>query len=164
MFMKQPKHYRYSPGIKTTKGFAKFMFFLSILVLVLFIIFKDNYDFPPIDFRRAILGTIFGCLFSLYYVGTWCDIQVVENGLYVEFLWNMLFVPWEEIKQLKYLGFYPIGYWVVHTQNSLTLFHRLYSLGTFPPSPSFHIHDSIKDKNELISILKKKVFTNNRNH
>jgi hypothetical protein len=160
MFTKQSKYYRYSLGIEVTKGFAKFIFFLSPVVLILFIVFRDKYNFSPIDFQRAILGAIFGCLFSLYYAGTWCDIKVDENGLYVEFLWNMLFVPWKEIKQLKYLGFYPIGYWVVHAQNSLTLFHRLYSLGTFPPSLSFHIHDSIDNKNELISIIKKKASLN----
>ena len=163
MFTKQSNKHQYSSGIEATKGFAKFMFFFSIVVLILFTIFRDKYSFSEIDFRQAILGAIFGCLFSLYYTGTWCDIKLDENGLYVEFLWKMLFVPWKEIKQLRYLGFYPIGYWVVHTQNSLTLFHRLYSLGTFSVSPSFHIHDSIDNKNELISIIKKKVSINNKN-
>lgn len=160
MFTKQPRRYIYSFGIEATKGFAKFMFFLSAVALILFITFRDKYNLSPIDFQRAILGAIFGCLFSLYYIGTWCDIKVDNDGLHVEFLWTMLFVPWKEIKQLKYLGFYPIGYWVIRTQSSLTIFHRLYSLGTFPPSPSLHIHDSIEDKNELISIIKKKVSIN----
>jgi hypothetical protein len=163
MFTKQPKRYQYPSGIEVSKGFAVFMFFLFIVALISLILFRDRYNFSPIEFRRAILVVIFGCLFSLYYRGTWCDLKVDENGLYVEFLWNMLFVPWKEIKQLKYAGFYPIGHWVIHTQNSLTLFHRLYSLDTFSLSPGFHIHDSIENKSELISIIKKKISINNKN-
>lgn len=163
MSIKQSKQYLYSFGIEATKGFAKFMFFLSLVVLILFTIYKDRYNFTQIEYQRAILGAIFGCLFSLYYAGTWCDIKVDEDGMYVEFLWTMFFIPWKEIRQIKYLGFHPVGYWVVHTHNSLTLFHQLYSLGTFPLSPSFHIHDGIEDKNELISIIKKKVSINSKN-
>jgi len=157
MSAKRSKRYQYRLGIEVSKVFAGGMFFLSLILLILFTVFRDKYNVSQIVHLDPIIGAGFGCLFSLYYIGTWCDIKVSDDGLHVEFLWNMLFVPWSEIKQLKYLGFYPIGYWVVHTKNSLTFFHRLYSLGTFSISPSFHIHDSIDDKNELILFIKKSI-------
>jgi hypothetical protein len=152
------KRFRYPPIFKIVKIQIKVMMVLAPLLLIGLL--RSNYSLSREEYRIAILSIPFTILLCMLIIGSICEIKTDTNGLYIEFFWKYLFVPWEDIRGIKYVGFRPVGYWIVITNNSLTLFHRLYAVGTLPLLPSFHIHENIESRSVLLSIIESKFSQN----
>ena len=136
-----------------------------VLVPVLLIgLLLSDYELPPEGYRIALLTIFLTPMLGAYIVSSLCEVKVNTNGLYVGFFWKDLFVPWENIKGVKYIGFRPTGYWIILTEKSLTQFHKVYSLGTWPLLPSFHIHEKLESREVLLSIIKSKIPRNMKKH
>jgi hypothetical protein len=155
------KQFKYPPQLQMVKVLAKIIMVLAPLLLLIPLL--SNQDLSAEEIRLNILSIIFAILICLLIIGSWCDVETDVDGLYVEFLGKKMFVPWNKIKGIKYIGFRPIGYWIILTNNSLTFFHRLYSVGTFPLLPSFHIHEELESRNTLLTIIKSRISQNAKN-
>jgi len=115
-----------------------------------------------------ILTVIFMALFSraiIVMVGNYSvGITSDSKGLYIEFFWKQLFVPWESITDLK-----PIfnithfkNIWVIRT-NALTPFHRLYGIFySFSISPCIVYNTNISESGELHKRIKSNLDKNNK--
>ncbi len=83
-----------------------------------------------------------------------CEITLVNKGISISFLWRRLFVPWEQVVEVKSTPYHFFGTgqsWIVLTQ-ALTPFHRLYGLiYGFSPLPGFVFDQSIDGHRELLS-------------
>jgi hypothetical protein len=155
------KQFKYPPVFQFVRVQIKVM---MVLILVLLIaLLQSEYQLPQEGYRIALLTIILAPLLCLYIIGSLCEIRTDTDGVYVEFFWKYLFVPWEKVNGIKYVGFRPVGYWIILTDNSLTIFHRLYAVGTLPLLPSFHIHEKIESRDMLLSMIRSKI-SQNRNH
>lgn len=150
------KHFKYPPIFQIVKVLATVIMVL-VPLLIIIVLLQSDYNFFQEEYRIATLSIPFTILVCILIVGSMCEIKADADGLYVEFFWKYLFVPWEKIKAIKYVGFRPGGYWIISTNNALTRFHWLYSIGTFPLRPSFHIHEQIESRSMLLSIIKEKI-------
>jgi len=155
------KQFRYPPIYHIVKVQIKIM--MVLIPLLLIALLQSEYNLSQEEYRIAILSIPFTIFVCMLIIGSICEIKTDTDGLYVEFFWKYLFVPWENIRGIKYIGFRPTGYWIVLTDNSLTIFHRLYTIGTLPLLPSFHIHEKIESRDMLLSIIKSKISQNMKN-
>jgi len=154
--------FRYPPMFQIVKALAKIMMVLIPFLFVMLIL--SDYNLSQEEYKIMLLSIVFAEIGGMLITGSSCEIKTDVHGLYVEFFWKYLFVPWDKIKGIKYIGFRPIGYWVVLTNESLTPFHRLYALGTLPLLPSFHIHEEIESRDTLLTIIKKRISQNMKNN
>lgn len=149
------RQFKYPRIFQIVKIQTTIMMVLAPLLLIGLLL--SEYSLSREAHKIAILSIPFTILVCMLIIGSICEIKTNTDGLYVEFFWKYLFVPWEKIKSIKYIGFRPVGYWIVLTDNSLTIFHRLYTIGTLPLLPSFHIHEKIESRAMLLSIIKSKI-------
>ena len=149
------KQFRYPFVYQVVKVQIKVMMVLVPLLLIGLL--QSEYSLSREEYRIAILSIPFTIFLCMLIIGSICEIKTGADGLYVQFFWKYLFVPWEKIKGLKYIGFRPTGYWIVLTENSLTPFHRVYAVGAWPLLPSFHIHEKLENRDVLLSLIKSKV-------
>jgi hypothetical protein len=156
------KPFRYPPIFHIVKVQIKVM--MVLIPVLLIALLRSEYNISQEEFRLAILTIILTIIGGVYIVGSLCEIKTDTDGLYVEFFWKYLFVPWEKIKGIRYIGFRPFGYWIVVTENSLTIVHRLYAIGTLPLLPSFHIHEKLESRSMLLSLIKSKILFNTKNN
>lgn len=154
--------FRYPPVFQLARGQIKVL--MVLIPTLLIALLRSEYELPQEGYRIAVLTIIFAPILCAYIVGSLCEVRADADGLYVEFFWKYLFVPWEKIKGIKYIGFRPTGYWIILTDHSLTIFHRLYAVGTWPLFPSFHIHEKIESRDVLLSIIKSKMSLNAKGH
>jgi hypothetical protein len=76
----------------------------------------------------------------------------------VEFFWSYIKVPWGKIIGIKPVGSKRFEISLIRTKNSLTIFHRLFSLFyTFSLEPSLPVHTNIEAHKELIKEIRKHV-------
>jgi hypothetical protein len=89
-----------------------------------------------------------------------CEITLVNKGISIGFLWRRLFVPWEQVIEVKPTPYHFLGSgrsWIVLTQ-ALTPFHRLYGLiYGFSPLPGFVFDQTIDGHRELLSRISEHV-------
>lgn len=156
------KQFKYPRVFQFVRVQIKIMMVLIPVLLILLLL--SDYELPLEGYRIALLTIIFAPMLGAYIVGSLCEVKAETDGLYVEFFWRDLFVPWEKIKGIKYIGFRPTGYWIILTDQSLTPFHRLYALGTWTLLPSFHIHEMLESRETLLSVIKSKMSRNDKNH
>lgn len=141
--------------------FPSFIFFYPLI--------KAIANHIPITFE-TIAWFFFVAVFSgicLILTGNfYAEIVSDKDGLQIVFLWRRLFVPWEDIFEIKPL--FNVSFlknvWVVRTR-SLTVFHRLYGfLYAFSPRPSVVVSKGISNYDELIHRIQVNVKKNRRNH
>lgn len=155
------KEFKYPHTIQLVKFQAKALMVLIPVLLVALL--QSEFELPHEGYRVAVLTIVLAPILCAYIVGSFCEIRTNIDGLYVEFFWKNLFVPWEEIRDIKYIGFRPFGYWIVLTDRSLTIFHKLYSIGTFSFLPSFQIHENLESRDVLLSTIRSKLSKNRKN-
>lgn len=153
----ETRHYRYPPSIQNFKAYIKLFFFLYLFISGIGILTYQwaNHN-DQAGYYYLLLGiplAIFGAVFIL---GYYPDVKVDVNGLYVEFLWTYLAVPWEDILEIKYFRFLFLEWWLITTKNHLTFFHRLYSIYSLKAFlPGFLIHHKLsKDQNDLLKLIR----------
>ena len=137
----------------------KFQFTIIMFLIPLLFgwLLLSDYSLSREKYKIAALTIVLVMPICLHTIGSRCEVKTNADGLYVEFFWKFLFVPWEEIKGVKYIGLRPFGYWIVLTNKSITIFHRLYSIGTFPLLHSFQIHKDLEARDVLLSMIKNKL-------
>jgi hypothetical protein len=139
-----------------------------IWFLVVFSLLAIIYLFFTLPSGSKIVGFFFTAvvLFNVaYFWNMYPEIMVEEDGVLVHFFSWWLPVKWEDIvdvRQYSLIGFLrrvlrirSKGSLIVRTR-SLTLFHRFYDNRFFSFSPTFYIHSSISEYDELLSILENK--------
>lgn len=147
------RKFMYSQKTQQSKGVVKIF---SILFLLLIPLLITSNDFKStLEFCSAVLVPLFMVLSCIFYLGSWADLDVADDGIYVEFLWKELYVPWSGIVKIKSMGFGFTHTDVVLVENRyLTGFHRIYSLFTFGSlQPSFHIHSHFLQSKELFKLI-----------
>lgn len=146
------KYYRYPSGIQRGKLGCK----VGILFFLLILIFKNQPEsYRNItDYKVMIIGAPLAIIGCLYFIGTWCDIGVDEEGLKIEFLWFYLRLPWDEITGIKFFGPKAFGYWIVTTKKGLTPFHFIYSFGAMTLQRSFHIHPQSNTHRYVLKLIR----------
>ncbi len=155
------KHYRYPPAIKFSK--AVFLIIMILLPMAFGWLLLSNYSFSHEEYKIITITLILGIPMCMYTIGSICEVKTNDNGLYIDFFWKYMFVPWDGVEGIKYIGFRPFGYWVILTNNYLTVFHRLYSIGAFPLLPGFQIHENLESREILLSDIRKKISMNKKN-
>lgn len=150
--------FRYPKSIRFAKTLCNFFAILSLPILVLFLFTQSPGDFNSFaEYVVAMLSVPFVLIFgSVSFSGSWSDIDIVEDGLIIEFLWLKLKVPWKDIISIKHIGSRTFGITLITTNNKLTFFHRLYSLwASFSFLPGFYIHPVFISSTLLETIHKK---------
>ncbi|MBK9924953.1 MAG: hypothetical protein IPP66_06625 [Anaerolineales bacterium] len=156
------KYYRYPVEIQNRKTLIKFFAFLFLLfsdiVILAYPLADNNYQKNYYYLLLTVLMVIIGFIFAF---GEYPDVKTDDNGLYVEFLWTYLPIPWEDITEIKHYSFLLSDWWLITTKNRLTFFHRLYSIYLFKSFfPSFYIHHkSSQDQADLLKLIRKQVAT-----
>jgi len=80
------KRYRYPSEFRFIKGQAKVVLALLPLLLIGLMLFRSEYNLSTKDYRLAISIVTLGIFLSLLFIGSWCDIAMDNDGLYVEFV------------------------------------------------------------------------------
>lgn len=155
------KHFKYSPSIQFSKILVMIMMVLIPLTAGWLLLPPSSLS--PEEYKIVTTASVLGTILCAYTIGSISDVKTDADGLHINFFWKYLFVPWKEIKGIKYIGFRSFGYWVILTNNSLTIFHRLYSIGTLPIYPSFQVHKNMESRETLLSMIRKKMPKSNRN-
>jgi len=147
--------FNYSKKTQRSKDIMKVFSVLSLLLIPLLLIsndFKTIFEFSSAFFVPLIMT--FSCIF---YLGSWADLEISDDGVYVEFLWKKLYVPWNGIVKIKSAGFgFMRTDFVLVDNQYLTGFHRIYGLfivGSF--QPGFHIHSHFLQSRELFQLIQK---------
>ena len=151
---------KYPQKIQFSKLSCKVAIVLAVFLLIPLIL-KNN---EPTDFGSIFeyflamslppLLIVFSCV---CYLGSWADLEVSDNGIYIEFLWKKIHVPWSSIITIKSIGLGFVRIDVVLVDHScLTIFHRIYSLFTVVSiRPGFHIHPHFLQSHELYKLIHK---------
>ncbi len=113
------------------------------------------------DWGEAFLLSLTLGVFIILSANFFCDVAADEKGLYVSFFWKRYAVRWKDV-----IGIKPI-FWVprrakvqIVFANSLTPFHRLYGiLYGFSCKPGFIIHAGLRDRDEIIRLIREHVNT-----
>jgi hypothetical protein len=141
------KYYRYPRSIQVTKAISKILcFVVPSLFLLLIIINWANPTQSYANYPGLIFGAILFAFLTIYFIYSWPEIGVSEEGLLIEFLWFKLNVPWTKLLDIEQLPTPFVRIWLVKT-NDLTIFHRLYGLLNGPsikPSGSIVIKVAIQ--------------------
>jgi hypothetical protein len=146
------REFKYSPKTQLSKGTIKVFAVLSLLLIPLLIISNDFESL--LEYCSAIFFPLLMTFSCVFYLGSWADLEIADDGIYVEFLWKNLHVPWSSIVKIKGTGF---GF--VHTDvvlvgaQHLTVFHRVYSLTIGSLQPGFHIHPHFLQSHELFKLI-----------
>jgi hypothetical protein len=157
------KFYRYPDSISFGKMLISFLVILFFAIFLLVLIEPHYRQTNPDYYLLLITSLPFGIIGGIFYIGSFPDIGVDDDGLHVQFLWKYLKVPWKDITGVKPFGPPFLNYWVITTNDMLTLFHRiygLYSLKSF--APSFYIFKSTKGHEFLLIKIREKVKLNSR--
>lgn len=147
--------FMYSKKTQQAKGIMKIFSVLPLFLIPLLII---SNDFKSIyEYCLAVLVPIFMTFSCVSYLGSWADLEITDKGVYVEFWWKKLLVPWNSIKSIKGSGFGFVRTEVVLVDNQcLTEFHRVYGLftvGSF--NRAFHIHPYFLQPKDLFKLIHK---------
>jgi hypothetical protein len=152
----KPITFKYSKKIQTGKYVVRCLIILFV-ILFLVILLKNkptNFSSGP-DYYFAMSSPLIMVIGFVLYLGSWSDIEVVDSGLFVEFLGSKLYVPWDGIIELKHVRLRYFGMVIVLTKKEyLTPIHRIYSLitvGSF--LPGFHIHTHAIKFHELNKLI-----------
>lgn len=147
------RKFMYSQKTQRSKGMMKVFSVLSLLLIPLLII---SNDFKSVfEFCSAFLVPLLMTFSCVLYLGSWADLEIADDGIYVEFLWKKMHVPWNSIIKIKSAGFGFVRTDVVLVDNHhLTGFHRIYSLFTVGSlQPGFHIHSHFLQSTELFKLI-----------
>lgn len=151
------KHYRYPPSIRNFKTLFQGFVFISVILSIIGISTYQAVNYNNQEgYRYLLLGiplAIFGVVFIS---GDHPDVKADDNGLYVNFLWKYLPVPWEDIGEIKRCKILHLEWWLITTNNRLTFFHRLYSiysLKSFHPGFLIH-HKESQDQADLLKLIR----------
>lgn len=158
------KQYRYPEPIQIGKVGAKVG---AVLFLIIFIViltqpyFRQTYS--SFDYYILLIALFLGIVGCIFYVGLFADIGFNDDGLYVDFFGKQYKVFWSDITSVKPFGPRFLHYWVVTTDNKLTLFHRLYGIYSLTSlAPSFCIYKITKGQEFLLMRIKEKIKLNNK--
>ena len=113
--------------------------------------------------RLALLGgsLILALFYSIMIFGFswWPKIKCDKESLYLEFLGWPIKIPWENILSVQEIRYLPQKAWLV-TAKRITPLHYLYSLlVSFKFVPGFVIWESISNRGELLSSIKRNIKT-----
>ncbi|HZM22680.1 MAG TPA: hypothetical protein VFC02_13110 [Anaerolineales bacterium] len=122
--------------------------------------------FPNFDITWSVLEgsylTIFHFIVLLVAAYFHQDVYVDDQGLFVEFLWNKIKVPWQDIIEVKYI--WGVGFLreekrpLVVVVKSLTSFHRVFGvLYAKSIRPAFIIDVTIDDFQTLKKTIQKHI-------
>jgi len=157
------KFYRHSDSIKLGKMLASFIAIFSLAILLLVLIEPYYRQTDPDHYLLLVTALLFGIIGGVFYMGSFPDVGIDDDGLHVQFLWKYLKVPWKDITSLKSFGPPFLNYWVITTNNMLTSFHRIYGLYSLKSSaPSFYIYKSTKGHEFLLIKVREKIKLNRR--
>lgn len=158
------KFYRYPSSIQLGKILVKFLgsaFFIIFLVALTQPYFKHTYS--GYHYYLLLLALILGIISCIFYIGLFADVGTDNDGLLVEFMGKPLRVIWKDITSVKPFGPRFLNYWVITTNNKLTLFHRLYGVYSLKSlAPSFCIYKISNDQESLLMIIRKQIKLNSR--
>jgi hypothetical protein len=156
----ETRHYRYPAEVQNFKALSKFFLFLYLFLSGVGILgYQLSYYTEPVGYYYLLIGFPLAIFFVVFHLGDYPDVKADDKGLYVEFLWAYLPVPWEDIIEIKHFRFLFLEWWLITTRNHLTFFHRLYSvysLKSFLPGFLIH-HKSSKDQSDLMKLIRGQV-------
>jgi hypothetical protein len=157
----ETRHYRYPASIQNLKACIKLFFLLSLFISGIGILtYKSANHNDQTGYYYLLLAIPLAIFMAVSILGYYPDIRVDNNGLYVEFLWTYLPVPWKDIVEIKHFKFFFLEWWlIITTQNRLTFFHRLYSVNVLKSFlPGFYIHHKAsKDQSDLLKLIRGQV-------
>ena len=141
------------------------VFLMRILLLLLAFVFgKDRLLLDVIKVSASLIFaaafTVCAFLIAAYYFP---DVDVDDEGLYVEFLWKRIRVSWEDVVELKPVFRYGIPSFgrpvpVIVLTKKLTPFHRIYGLlYGFSTKPAFVIQPAISEFELLKTDIEKHI-------
>jgi hypothetical protein len=146
--MKEFKYGKFSPGLSGKTG--PIVMLLAVLVFPCLAIAEGRSDFLP---GTLILAVFFGVLFFGF--SWWPNIKCDKESLYVEFAGWPIKIPREDILDIQEINHLPQRAWLV-TAKKITYLHYFYSLlVSFRFTPGFMIWESISNRDELLSYIKK---------
>lgn len=142
------KNYNYPAPIKFSKLISYFVIILGVGLLI-YNLGKNNLQVIPV---LILVGFMF-----LWFPLSWPNVKITDDGLYVEFLWTYLHVPWKNIITLKLSNAEPFGgVWLVIVDDKLTLLHYLFGIFyNFSVVRAFLIHPQAKSQRELIETIRR---------
>jgi hypothetical protein len=89
----------------------------------------------------------------------WPIIKCDKESLYLEFLGWPIKIPWEDVLSVQEIRYFPQKAWLV-TAKKITPLHYLYSLLlSFKLVPGFVIWESISNRGELLSHIRRNIKT-----
>jgi hypothetical protein len=151
------KKFYYPRSIKITKMYCKVLIPLLTLLTIFTWLSTDpaGYQFKIEYFALLITIPIFP-IFCFWFLYSWSDIEIDEEGIWVEFIGRDILVPWNEIISVQFIGPPKFGVWLIRTErHQLTFFHRIYSLFYARSNqPGFVIHPQINSVSELTKEIK----------
>ncbi len=153
----ESKSFTYPLKVQRFKYQVKFTAILPILLITLLMI---RIDFKStLEFLAAIFFPLLMTLGSVLYLGAWADLEIDDEGIYVQFLWRKLYVPWDDLVDVKDFGFSRARTTIVLVnKNRLTWFHRIYSVFTVGSFlPGFHIYPQLTHSKELLHIINRHI-------
>lgn len=165
----QPIHHKYPWYVELQTIILNFLGILFPLFIFFYPLIHAIANHIPITFG-AISWQLFFAVFSsgifLLRSGFYAEIESDKDGLQIVFLWRRLFVPWDDIIEIKPL--FNINFlknvWVIRTR-SLPIFHRLYGLlYSFSLHPSVVVSKGISNYEELLHRIQVNVKKNRRNN
>ncbi len=107
------------------------------------------------DIIRLVLAVVLGAIFWSYTTNAYPNIEETDQGLRVEFFWTSLFIPWENIVQVKANGRAGTN-WSVQAKG-LSPLHYLYGLFfTWRFVPVFVIFTYLSDYQKLLKSIEQK--------
>lgn len=160
----ETRHYRYPPLIQNYKAFSKFFLFLYLFLSGVVILSYPSPGQTEEGIYYLLIGLPVAIFFVVCHLGDYPDVKADDNGLYVEFLWTYLPIPWDDIIEIKYFSFFFLEWWLITTRNHLTFFHRLYSvysLKSFLPGFLIH-HKGSQEQTNLLKLIRKQVKSKSR--
>src|SRR5687768_13906076 len=134
--------------------------FTAILPVILIPLLLISNDFKSVsEFTAAIVSPLFMTLSSVLYQGAWADLETDDEGIYIQFLWKKLYVPWDNLVDVKDFGVSLARTTIVLVnKNRLTWFHRIYSVFTVGSFlPGFHIYPQLTHSKELLHIINRHI-------
>jgi len=155
----ETKYYRYSAEVQNFKTLGKFILFLFLFLSGVVILSYPSSGQTKEGIYYLLIGIAVTVLFVVFHLGSYPDVRADDKGLYVEFLWTYLPVPWEDIAEIKPFKFIFLEWRLITTKGHLTFFHRLYSIYSLKSFlPGFLIHPkSSKDQSDLLRLIRGQV-------
>jgi hypothetical protein len=154
------RKFKYPQYMSVTKNIAKLMVVLLIVFTIYILITAKPLDYDTVfEYLVALVSPIVMGVFIFWFIYAWSDISVDQTGLFVEFLWFDLYVPWDDIVSLQYIGSKSFGVWLLQTKNNrLTPFHKSYSfIKKLSLRPGLFIYTRSKAHNDLIKTIEKNI-------